>query len=74
MDTNFCVRLRKSVVETYEILKQVIVKHNRERKLLSGIYVFREGWESVEDDKCSVRPPTSCNAENIKMFVSKCGM
>ncbi|GFX39053.1 uncharacterized protein TNCV_3426391 [Trichonephila clavipes] len=45
-----------------------VVIHYRERKLLSGIDIFREGWESIKDDERSGRLQTSRSSENIEKF------
>ncbi|GFV18958.1 hypothetical protein TNCV_4758431 [Trichonephila clavipes] len=61
------IGLGKSAAEIYEILKHVYGCDTlSQTQAFEWNRRFRESRESVEDDKCSGCPQTSCTAKNVK--------
>lgn len=62
VNITFCVKLGKSVTETYS--KCMVMKCYHVHVCLNGKR-FHEGWETTEDDGRSGRPSTMCISEKI---------
>ncbi|GFT95656.1 hypothetical protein TNCV_310561 [Trichonephila clavipes] len=67
INTNVCVLMGKSAIETCKMLKKM---YGRDSKLRTQAFVwhrcFRDGRESVAADERSGRPQTSCTTESIE--------
>jgi transposase len=65
----FCVKLKKTATETFEMLKSA---YGEECLLITSMFewhkMFKEGGESLEDDERKGRPSTSSTEESTEVI------
>jgi transposase len=68
----FCVKLKKTATETFEMLKRAYGKECLSRTSVFQWHKrFKEGRESLQDDDWKGRPSTSRTEESVKV-IQKC--
>ena len=62
----FCFKLNKTAAETHQMLKEAFDEQAlSQARTFEWFKHFKDGWESVEDDKHSGRPSTCTTPEII---------
>ena len=71
----FCFKLGETFIERHQIVQKVYGDECLSRRTIYKRFKrFKEGREDLNDDKCSNRPKSAVNEENVKIvpeFIKK---